>query len=97
MLTKAGIEYLPKVSSAFDDIAAATSNLSEQTYGTVSVSCEATFTIRWLARRLGGLRQQHPEIEINFNATNELADIARSQCDLAIRFAAAPLKTCGAT
>jgi len=91
-LTKAGADYLSKVRLAFDDIAAATGELSEQTYGTVSVSCEATFAIRWLARRLGGLRQKHPQIEIDFDATNELADVAKSQCDLAIRFCSRPYK-----
>ncbi|MEP5729037.1 MAG: LysR substrate-binding domain-containing protein [Sulfitobacter sp.] len=85
-LSAYGASYLAEVSPALDAIASATENLSDVPKGTVWVSCETLFAIKVLTPRLGEFMAQHPEIDVRVEASWHLADVARYETDLAIRF-----------
>ncbi len=85
-LSQDGVVYLSKVTPALDAIAAATEALTEMPTGTVWVNSETLFATKWLVPRLGAFRALHPEIEIRLEASRHLADVARYEADLAIRF-----------
>lgn len=87
-LTETGAAYLAEVSPALDAIAAATEALAAAAKGTLSVSAEPTFAIRWLAGRLGRFHARHPGIEVELEASPLVANLARHDCDMAIRFTA---------
>jgi LysR family glycine cleavage system transcriptional activator len=57
-----------------------------RSFGQVSVNAEPLFTLKWLVPRLGDFYDRFPEIELRLEANQELADIARYEADLAIRF-----------
>jgi DNA-binding transcriptional LysR family regulator len=85
-LSDDGAAYLAQVSPALDAIAVATEMLAETPEGTVTVNAEPLFATKWLVPRLGGFGQQHPEVDIRLEASRHLADVARYEADLAIRF-----------
>ena len=81
-----GASYLAQVSPALDAIASATETLTEVPTGTVWVNSETLFATKFLVPRLGDFTARHPEIEIRLEASRHLADVARYEADLAIRF-----------
>ena len=85
-LTDYGAAYLAQVSPALDAIAYATEGLVEVPQGTVWVNSETLFAAKFLVPRLGDFYAQHPEVEIRLEASRQLADVARYETDLAIRF-----------
>lgn len=85
-LTEAGARYLDVVSPAFDRIALATEELTSAQDGTVKISCEPTFAVKWLMPHLGDFRDAYPDIDMRIDATPKLADLERHECDVAIRF-----------
>ena len=85
-LTEYGAAYLAQVSPALDAIAYATEGLVEVPQGTVWVNSETLFAAKFLVPRLGDFYAQHPEVEIRLEASRQLADVARYETDLAIRF-----------
>ncbi|GAA6178226.1 LysR substrate-binding domain-containing protein [Sulfitobacter pacificus] len=85
-LSEYGAAYLAQVSPAFDAIASATETLTEVPKGTVWVNSETLFATKLLVPRLGEFAALHPDIEIRLEASRHLADVARYEADLAIRF-----------
>ncbi len=85
-LTDAGAQYLAQVSPALDAIAEASEVFSDQPSGLVTVDSEPLFASKWLVPRLGDFYERYPEIELRLEARRELADIARYQADMALRF-----------
>ncbi|NEK23076.1 LysR family transcriptional regulator [Sulfitobacter sp. JBTF-M27] len=85
-LSQDGAAYLAQVSPALDAIAIATEGLAETPQGTVTVNAEPLFATKWLVPRLGSFGADHPEIDIRLEASRHLADVARYEADLAIRF-----------
>lgn len=85
-LSAYGASYLAQISPALEDIAAATEQLSEVPKGTVWVNSETLFATKLLIQRLGDFKVLHPDIEIRLEASPQLADVARYEADLAIRF-----------
>lgn len=85
-LTAEGAAYLAEVSPALDMIAQATDALAEVPEGTVTINSEPLFAAKWLIPRLGDFYRQHPGIEIRLDSSRHLADVARYEADLAIRF-----------
>lgn len=84
-LTETGAEYLSRISPALDRIGEATEAVSALS-GVISISCEPTFAAKWLMPRLGEFQDAHPDIEVRLVSSPKLADLARYECDLAIRF-----------
>jgi LysR family glycine cleavage system transcriptional activator len=85
-LSNAGAQYLAEISPAFDQISAATDNLSDAPEGTLSISCEQTFAYKWLMSNLGRFNELHPNVEIELTASGALADIQNYEVDMGIRY-----------
>ncbi|MCX7558618.1 LysR substrate-binding domain-containing protein [Sulfitobacter sp. F26204] len=85
-LSEYGAAYLAQVSPAFDAIASATENLVEFPQGTVWVNSETLFATKLLVPLLKNFSALQPEIEIRLEASRHLANLARYEADLAIRF-----------
>lgn len=86
-LTDAGQRYLAGVREGFDHLSAATDQLiAGERSGPLTVSLLASFAARWLMPRLKRFHARHPEIDVRLSTTQMLADFARDDVDLAIRF-----------
>lgn len=85
-LTKAGTRYLGALTPAFDRIAEASEVFDRRPAGQVTIDAEPLFATNWLLPRLAEFKRQFPDIEIRLHANPELADVARYEVDLAIRF-----------
>ncbi|MEO3435400.1 transcriptional regulator GcvA [Inquilinus sp. CAU 1745] len=86
LLTEDGAGLLPELSAAFDRIARAADAVDRETRRMVRVSVEPAFAARWLVPRLGGFRRDNPDIMIDIDPTNALADFRSDPVDIAIRY-----------
>lgn len=87
VLTDSGQRYLPPLSEALDMIQRATDRL--RTYddsGALRISVLPSFAAKWLLPRLPRFREQYPEIDVLLSATERLADFARDEVDIALRY-----------
>jgi DNA-binding transcriptional LysR family regulator len=85
-LTQAGTRYLAELTPAFDRIAQASEVFDQRPTGLVTIDSEPLFATNWLLPRMVAFKRQFPEIEIRLDANPGLADVARYEVDLAIRF-----------
>lgn len=86
-LTPQGAELLPTVSTAFENIAAATARMTRPTSsGKLSVSCVPALLSLWLIPRLAGFMAQYPGISLNFNASNDPRDIHAPGIDICLLY-----------
>ncbi len=85
-LSEYGASYLAQITPALDAIASATETLTEVPRGTVWVNSETLFATKLLVPKLGHFAALHPDIEVRLEASRHLADVARYEADLAIRF-----------
>src|SRR3954467_9005092 len=90
-LTPAGRSFAERVRAVLDDLMlAAELARPARREGRLSVSVLPSFASRWLMPRLIRFMEAHPKIEVNVSATVGLADFARDEVDLAIRFGQGP-------
>lgn len=85
-LTRDGAQYLAALTPAFDAIAEATEVFAARPEGEVVVNAESVFALKWLVPNLGRFQTLHPGIEVELEASMLLADMARYEADVAIRF-----------
>ncbi len=85
-LSPEGAAYLVQITPAFDTIAEATEGLRQVPEGTVTINSEPLFATKWLIPRLSAFQQIHPSVDLRIEASRELADVARYEADIAIRF-----------
>jgi len=87
-LTDAGARYAATLTRAFDEIQAATVEIAAPVpkAGSLAVSVEVAFAIRWLVPRLGNFQKLNPDIDLELSPTNELVDFRDSDAELAIRY-----------
>jgi len=85
-LTQAGARYLAALSPAFDRIAEASEVFDQRPAGQVTVNAEPLFAMKWLIPRLSDFYDRHPEVELRLQASSDIADLARYEADLALRF-----------
>jgi DNA-binding transcriptional LysR family regulator len=85
-LTQAGTRYLRALTPAFDRIAEASEMFDLRPAGQVTIDSEPLFATNWLLPRLVEFKRQFPDIEVRLDANPELANVARYEVDLAIRF-----------
>ncbi|MGE0154569.1 MAG: transcriptional regulator GcvA [Reyranellaceae bacterium] len=91
MLTEQGQALLPELRGAFDRIEQAMNRLSLLgTEGPLTISLMTTFALTWLVPRLHRFQARHPTIEVRMLTTQRLADFAREDVDLAIRYSTDP-------
>lgn len=85
-LTDAGQAYLPPVRNAFRQISDATQRLAVPAEsGLLTVSTTPFFASAWLVPRLKSFQKAHPDIDLQVQASNALADFSRDGVDVAIR------------
>lgn len=85
-LTAEGVRYLSQVSPAFDVIAEATDEVSGRSEGAVRVNAETLFALKWLVPNLGDFYTRYPDITLELDVSQHLADLARYEADIALRF-----------
>jgi LysR family glycine cleavage system transcriptional activator len=90
-LTPAGRAFGERVRAVLDDLAlAAEMARPARREGRLAVSVLPSFASRWLMPRLIRFMEAHPKIEVSVDASVGLADFARNEIDLAIRFGVGP-------
>ena len=88
-LTPAAKRYLPEIQQAFAAIAAASAKLrAEESRERLRVSLLPSFAANFLVARLPEFAAREPGIDIVLDPTLDLADVAASAADLAIRYGA---------
>ena len=87
VLTDAGRRYFLEISSALRRIDLATADLARASVdGPLRVSVPQSFGQMWLAPRLHTLASIYPGLDLQINGSNALADLNKSEADVAIRF-----------
>ncbi len=88
-LTDAGQACLPGIRDGFEHLSNAISQIdSLGEAGVLTVSVAPSFAVKWLVPRLDRFQAQFPAIDIRVAASNQLANFANDQVDLAIRYGA---------
>lgn len=86
-LTEAAARYLASVQASLASIEQATAVLcGSQQRSRLSVSLTPSFAANFLAPRLGRFASAHPDIDLSLDPTLQMADVAASAADLAIRY-----------
>lgn len=89
ILTPAGAALLAEFGPALDRISAAVQQHRSRGHDApsivLSVNALATFSLRWLLRRLGAFRTEHPDIEVRLSTSNETIDALADSFDVVIR------------
>jgi LysR family glycine cleavage system transcriptional activator len=86
-LTSEGVYLAERVRSALNQVAEAAANVSRRRRANrLNVSVLPSFAARWLMPRLGRFMERHPGLEVNVQSSVALADFARDEIDIAIRF-----------
>lgn len=90
-LTAAGAELLPSVRQALQVLEASAARVAAHTsQGPLTVSCLATFMMRWLIPRLYSFNAVHPSIELRLTASHGPVSFADGATDVAIRLGRPP-------
>lgn len=86
-LTDAGQACLPGIRDGFECLTSAVNQIdSFGQAGILTVSVAPSFAVKWLVPRLDRFQDQHPGIDLRVSASNQLADFATDDVDLAIRY-----------
>ncbi|MFY7962951.1 MAG: LysR family transcriptional regulator, partial [Elsteraceae bacterium] len=86
-LTEAAARYLAAVQASFGGLEQATAILrGSRERSALRVSLTPSFAANFLAPRLGRFAQAHPDVDLLLDPTLQMADIAASAADLAIRY-----------
>ncbi len=81
-----GRAYLAAVSAAFDQIVAATEELSSgRVPRSICITCTPGFAVQWLVPRLQQFQDRHPDIDVRIDASTRMLDLKIEQVDLAVR------------
>ena len=86
-LTEHGADLLPSVTSAFEEIAAATARMTRPAKsGSLSITCVSALLSLWLMPRLASFTARYPEIRLTLAAANDPALIHSPDVDIAILY-----------
>ena len=83
--TEFGRQFSAKLSAGFRELAGAVALAEDSADNTLVVSVAPAFASRWLVPRLSRFFAASPEIMLRIDASTRLADLDRSDIDLAIR------------
>jgi LysR family glycine cleavage system transcriptional activator len=89
--TAAGAAGLGELRRAFDGVSQGVRRIREHRRNRLTVSVVPSFAATWLVPRLDRFRRRHPEIDLLIEATTAVADLARGDADVAIRYSAGQL------
>jgi len=85
-LTDEGERFASRVRAVLSDLADAVREVTERANPRqLRVSVMPSFAARWLLPRIGRFFAAHPDIDLDVNANNALADFRRDDVDVAIR------------
>lgn len=86
-LTPAAELLFPVLRTGFDDFAEAIERLdTARRRPVVKISATTAFTAKWLLPRMSRFQAEHPEIDLQLHASDDVVDIRAAQIDLAIRY-----------
>jgi DNA-binding transcriptional LysR family regulator len=85
-LSRAGQNYLERVSGALSAISAATDDLRQRIGNSLYVHSAPSFASLWLMPRIRDFTLAHPEISLNLSAAHTYSDFALGQADIDIRY-----------
>jgi len=84
-LTEAGEKLAAALSTAFDQMDAALTDLRHAAHVELHLSCVGTLAIRWLIPRLPAFHALHPAVRVKVTESYAPVDFARERFDAAIR------------
>jgi LysR family glycine cleavage system transcriptional activator len=84
-LTAPGERLARAATEALTTLRAAVSELAEIGDNVLSLTTTGSFATQWLAPRIAGFQQQHPNIALRLDATARRADLMREPVDAAVR------------
>ncbi len=84
--TEAGTVLLAAVGEALDIVARAVEEIRGSGRKRIVVTATASFAAKWLVPRLDRFRALHPDAEVRIDVSDGLADVARGEADVGIRF-----------
>jgi LysR family transcriptional regulator, glycine cleavage system transcriptional activator len=86
-LTGQGAKFLPVISNAFGEIAAATAGIARPTtQGDLTISCVPALLTFWLLQRLVEFTSQFPDVRLTLIPTNDPTEIYGSRVDVSILY-----------
>lgn len=85
VLTPAARAYLSEIGPAFDRVAAATAQYGRNDGAVLRVNAPATFALRWLVPRLASFQEQHPDIRVSLETSNQALEALPDAYDVVIR------------
>ena len=86
-LTDTGLAALPSLEQGFDKLAESVERMRTHSKGkALTLSVSPSFGSMWLMPRLEQFRKRHPDIDIRIDGTDSLADLARDNVDVAVRY-----------
>ena len=86
-LTVAGAEYARSLGLLLDQLALATERaLRTEEPGRLTIATTPAFAARWLMPRLAGFLERHPQFDVRLSTSNAIADFARQDIDVAVRY-----------
>lgn len=90
-LTPQGRRLLPGVQRGFSELSLAVEQIRrDRTSGLLNISLLGSFLQKWLLPRLGDFYQKHPEVDLRFNASDELVDFMATDFHAAVRYGIGP-------
>ena len=85
--TPIGAEYAAALGIAFDQMAAASDRVRVDDHNDrLTIATTPSFAAQWLMPRLIRFQNQHPELDVRLSTSNSLADFARHDIDVAVRY-----------
>ncbi|MCQ1851339.1 LysR substrate-binding domain-containing protein [Neorhizobium galegae] len=86
VLTEAGERYFSMISEQIERIEEATGTIQGfRSVTTLTVRATPTLSNKWLLPRLGKLLDQHPDLEVRLDGTNEPTDFNQELVDIELR------------
>lgn len=90
-LTDMGVRLFPVLCDGFDAFEATLARLMQQPARTqVCISATNAFTVKWLVPRMADFRRQHPDIDLQLQASDDVVDLRSTAVDIAIRYGRGP-------
>jgi LysR family glycine cleavage system transcriptional activator len=83
--TEFGVQFTARLSAGFAELNRAVALAREEQLCTLVISVAPAFASRWLVPRISRFFSLHPEILLRIDASGRIADLDRSDIDLAIR------------
>jgi LysR family glycine cleavage system transcriptional activator len=86
-LTAAGAEYARSLGLLLDQLALATERARRtEEPRRLTIATTPSFAARWLMPRLTGFLELHPQFDVRLSTSNAIADFARQDIDVAVRY-----------